>query len=220
MSVGRIFRTIAGGCLIAFAAILLPTIAVTTWFLPRIYSTSALVRVIYAPDALENVDPTVVDELTRTQGALVLSDAMLEEVVGKLRLCRKWGQERNFDGSPLDPRDAVHLVKRSTGVVYPRDTVGLIRVRAFSEDRNECRDIANVMAEAYVGYVQAEPKQSPVTDAVVVEPALTPMLPVKPDFTRIILIGIGICVAFTVMGIALIISGARTSRLPPVGGNS
>ena len=209
---------IAGGCLIAFAAILLPTIVVTTWFLPQIYSTSAVVRIAYAPEALENVDAAVVERLTKTQGALVLSEPVLEEVVRKLRLHMKWGEERNLDGSPLDPRIAVHIVKRNTGVVYPRDTVGLIRIRAFSEDPSECRDIANALAETYVGHVQAEPKQSPVTGAAVVDTAPTPMRPVKPNFLLNVLIGVIICAALVGVGLALLASGERNPCPPPVGG--
>lgn len=212
-SVRHDWRIVIGKVLIPLGYMIVCAASITAWFLPRIYQAWALVRVIYAPEALKNVDPAVVDQLTRTQGVLVLSDAVLEEVVRKLGLCEKWGLEKNEDRSPLDPRITLHLLKRITGVVYPGDTVGLIRIHAFSEDPTECRDIANAVAEGYVGRVQAEPKQDPfVTDAVVVEPASRPLRPVRPDFVRIVLIGVGICVAATVAGIALIIWGARASR--------
>ena len=136
---------------ISVSSLIIATVAVVTWFLPRIYYSSAKINVEPRTHAVDVFIPqmTRFDPLFyQTQYELIKARPVLAEVIQNLRLHVKWGEERNDDKSPLDPKIAETLLARNLNVKQYRNT-SLIEIGFFSEDRDEARDVANEMADTF-----------------------------------------------------------------------
>ena len=83
----------------------------------------------------------------RTQFEIIQSRPLLHQVLDRLDLPRKWGDELN-DGQPLDRDEAYRMIRRSVKAQQFRDTT-LIEIQVYRKDPVEAAQIANTLADAY-----------------------------------------------------------------------
>ncbi|MCZ7636467.1 MAG: polysaccharide biosynthesis tyrosine autokinase [Verrucomicrobia bacterium] len=152
----RIIRIRKTVILAVFLLVLLTTAGVTMMLKPSYRSTA---RIEVAKEA------KVVNPLGETQNQLaydpyfvatefekIQSTEVLYEVIDKLNLQQKWAKYYNPDNEPISDADAKQIVyqrlRRNLDVNLSRNT-SLIEISAYSHDRDEAAEIANLVATQY-----------------------------------------------------------------------
>ena len=152
----RIIRIRKTVILAVFLLVLLTTAGVTMMLKPSYRSTA---RIEVAKEA------KVVNPLGETQNQLaydpyfvatefekIQSTEVLYEVIDKLNLRQRWAKYYNPDNEPITEIDAQQIVyqrlRRNLDVSLSRNT-SLIEISAYSHERDEAAEIANLVATQY-----------------------------------------------------------------------
>jgi len=124
-----------------------------TFILPESYA--ATTRIEVSQDAQEsgittpNNQPWTYDPFfMQTTFEIMQSQAVLSNVVSQLNLNVKWSQRY---GQTLKTTETMELLKRRMDLKPVRST-RIISITAYSDDKKECADLANAVAEAYKQY--------------------------------------------------------------------
>jgi uncharacterized protein involved in exopolysaccharide biosynthesis len=169
-----------------------------TFILPESYCSTARVLVRQARNNASpgtegpgaNSDPY----LMQTEFEIIRSEAVLGQAAGQLDLNAQWGK-KYAGGAPLKTSKSLDLLKRRLDLLPIRNT-GTIQIRAFSDNSNEAAALANAIAQAYVGYHEAEAARE--TDAnvkaalprvFIIDSARPGLRPVRPNKPLNILLG-------------------------------
>lgn len=146
----RIIRIRKTVILAVFLLVAITTTAVT-YALPKYYKGTTRIRV--------EKDTPDIDELMgrptaggfdpywiQTEFEVITSRSILNEVIRKLDLTHKWAER--YDLEELELEDTYNLLRSDLEVSQYRNT-SLIKIEAFSRDKNEAADIANTVADVY-----------------------------------------------------------------------
>jgi uncharacterized protein involved in exopolysaccharide biosynthesis len=166
-----------------------------TFILPETYASTA--RIKMEQDSSGTWDPYFL----QTQCELLLSDAVLTNVINAADLNSTWG--KNF-GTPLKTVETYEILKNHITLVPVRGTK-LMAITVYSDDRNEAAKLANLVAKCYADCRNQKTQLVLLIDQA--EPGKYPVKPNKP-------LNIGLsAVAGAVLGLlaALLASYARRS---------
>jgi succinoglycan biosynthesis transport protein ExoP len=145
---------------IVLAVVILITLSGTlyTLMLPKIYSSSATIRV--REDA---IDVEVFDRqftggfnpfFLKTEFEIIQSRTILSSVLDRLNLQQRWSAREDNKGGMI-PRDiCMEILERSVRVSQYRDT-SMIQIEVFRDDPDEAMQIANEIADVYRDYRQS-----------------------------------------------------------------
>jgi len=143
--------------------------------MPRVYSASASVRIALVGQSGESVNPDYAERLTNTYVEIVRSRPVLASVIARL----------NLSDSPDE------LLGRIDVEALP--ATELIRIKAEAGSPGEARNLANALAQALVeeGRTFYGGSDSALAGGfAVVEPAVAPKSPARPDWRLNIAIGL------------------------------
>ena len=134
----------------------LPIVLMTTmvtFILPEYFSSTTRIKVgsdqpdiraFTGPPADTNaVDPYFL----QTELETIQSETVLNRVIANLDLNGMWGR-KFLDGGKLKTSETLALLRNRTSIRRVPNTT-LLDIRAYSENSNEARDIANEIAQAY-----------------------------------------------------------------------
>ncbi len=217
-------RSVMVGLVVWVVTVAMATIV--TLLLPESYRAAARVHVEWVgslryPQSdgaiLLPYDPYFI----QTEFEMIQSQQVLSPVIQQLDLGRRWN-ERAAPGQKLTATETLQLLKRQLDVRHVRNTL-LIDIGVFSELRAEAAELANAIASSYVSF-RAQPvrpaNESRTTKAptdrietdqplryrvFVVEKALPPNLPTRPN--RPMNIALGVVVGVLLGGISAFVSG-------------
>jgi capsular exopolysaccharide synthesis family protein len=148
----RIRKTV----IIAVFLLVLITAALVTFILPEAYASTARIRIErdtsdipemsgVAP-ALNSYDPYFI----QTEFEIIQSEVILERVIEKLDLMRRWG-DRYAGGQALRFKETLQILQGLIDLKPVRNT-SLIEIRVYSQKPEEAAELANAIAEAYQVY--------------------------------------------------------------------
>ncbi|HWN95302.1 MAG TPA: hypothetical protein VNT99_09740, partial [Methylomirabilota bacterium] len=171
------FRLTRRGGVIGFITLLVAlTFAImTAALLPKTYYGTARVAWNIAPadPVTGGIDQQfVAEEMYRLQSQSVLLQAAEE-----LELRRQWAVENR----PLTEDQAVQLLRKSLAIIHAKRG-RMVEIRYFSKNPDEAAAIANKIADVYCARARD-------LDAAVIERAMRPMRPAKPNRTLILVVG-------------------------------
>jgi polysaccharide biosynthesis transport protein len=127
--------------------------SVYTFLAPKQYMATARIDVgSDRPDvSIYGRDNPTIDMVTfNTQTEVIQSKEVLYPVIDELKLRQLWAK-KDAGGEEL-PRDKVYMMLRSRLALTPDRGTTLIRIQAWSQDREECARIANAVARGYEKY--------------------------------------------------------------------
>ncbi len=186
---------IGGMGLILLALLLVPSTCLILFILPERYQSVARLRIsapreIKGPVAVHGVPYWV-----QTEAELVPSQAVLYQVIERLKLNEAWAQKYKETG--LLPREVCFLILRSDLQVRPVPNTCLLEIRVTSEKRSEAAQIANEIAKVYADTALARAKETATTDTPLpppvqiidpAEPALRPTGSKGPQIAAALLV--------------------------------
>jgi uncharacterized protein involved in exopolysaccharide biosynthesis len=122
---------------------------VITFILPESYASTSRLKI--EPDAwLTGASAYSDPDFLQTTFEILQSQLVLKPVIDKLNLNVAWGK-KYANGEPLKTAESLEMLKARTSLAPVRNTK-LIKITAYSEDKNEAAQIANVIAESYRDY--------------------------------------------------------------------
>ena len=124
------------------------------------------------------------------QFAVVRSDAVLANVIAKLKLNESWGEKYNRGGR-LSDAQVEKILKRRLKLQFVNNT-HFLQIGVYEGDLNEAAILANTIAESYCGYQIEEllrlaaqhpnPRYPPgFSSAVMMDRAVAELKPVRPN---------------------------------------
>ena len=132
--------------------------AAITFVLPEMYASTARIKIetesaesVIGLSSGKIVSQAVYDDYyIQNAMEIMQSESVLSNVVSFLDLNIKWGR-RYYGGQTLTISQATKILKKRLRLARIRNTK-LVNITAFSEDRNEAAQIADVVGLAYQNY--------------------------------------------------------------------
>jgi serine/threonine protein kinase/capsular polysaccharide biosynthesis protein len=181
----RIRRAVFVGLAVCFMTVALASIV--TFLLPDSYQAVALVCVEQiAPPSSALQEHLTQDRLTfgydpylmQTEFEIIQSELVLTPAIQQLKLDERWGR-RHAAGQKLTVAETLQLLKNRLDVRSVRGTT-LMEIGVFGESRDETAELANAIAESYVGYrstqLRALNEQRKLAGSDANQPGATPRL--------------------------------------------
>ena len=196
--------------------LILVAATVVTFLLPRSYHATARVKVERAApvDSTPPYDPYFI----QTEFEMIESSAVLERVIERLNLSERWGR-RFGQGQKLESVESLSLLKSMTEL-HKIPNTSLIEIGCWSTSRDEAAEAANAIAESFVSV-----RNSPLVRLEIVDRAVTPVRPQRPNVPLNLLLGVVLGVgngmlagAFTLLGIFVWRRSRPTLAEPPAPG--
>ena len=147
--------------------------AIITLLLPKDYAATATVR-LTGP---EQADPYHL----QTETEIIQSQPVLEPVAESLNLGQRWGQ-KTAGGAALSDDQVVVLMKQRIQV-QPIGNTALLEICFYSDSPAEATEIANKITETYCAL-------PPPVRANIIERAMVPSSPIRPNVPLNIFLGI------------------------------
>jgi len=205
---------IFGIVLIAFAPLLLLTVAAVTFSLPRIYyaNTRILVERGQSEAQPRGVRPDIPHPIFQMDQVEILGSRKIGyRVLEKEQLVTKWA----ISGPESAAKEQAFQVFRGRLNVQPARNSRIIEVGFYSTDPVESADLANATVAVYRDYVAGEPRDYRVT---ILDQARRPTAPCKPNVPVYLGTGLGAAVVLALAGVPLVLLGRGklgTARPPP-----
>lgn len=202
---------IAGGVGLAVGLLVLAVLAFITFMMPDSFQATTRVKVDRLVPAGSN--PPLIGQLgydpyLQTEFEIIQSQLVLDRVIAKLELNARWGRQY-ASGAVLTTATSTELLKQRL-VLRPIRNTSLIEISVFSETPDEAAELANAIADSYVGFRQEQlrdylnsAKSRSAAELVVsgepqlwqvqiVDRAEPPGRPVRPNRPLNLLVGAGI----------------------------
>jgi len=206
---------IFGIVLIAFAPLLLLTVAAVTFSLPRIYyaNTRILVERGQSEAQPRGVRPDIPHPIFQMDQVEILGSRKIGyRVLEKEQLVTKWA----ISGPESAAKEQAFQVFRGRLNVQPARNSRIIEVGFYSTDPVESADLANATTALYRETVTGEPHRYRVSIIDLARPRTAPCKPNVPVYLGFALV---VAVTLALGGIVLIVLGRssqKTSKPPPL----
>ena len=181
---------------------------------------------VYPKYAVTTYDPYAI----QTEFEIIQSAKVLSNVVSHLNLDAAWGKKYNNDQVLRYPETMEILRSRLT--LQPIRNTSLIAITCYSDSATECAALANTVADSYRDYnaglvsdylkaaKSASPgklfPQSKLYQVQITDNAITPLRPVRPNKTLIVITGIilGLFLGLVIFGLRLLWAVFRRFTAP------
>jgi capsular exopolysaccharide synthesis family protein len=128
-----------------------------TFILPESYAATCRIEVnsngtdISTLSGTPDASGTAYDPFfIQTTFEIIQSQVVLSNVVNQLNLNSVWGK-KYYGGETLKTTETMEILKKKMNLQPVRNTK-LIAITVYSDDKNECAELANAIAEAYQEY--------------------------------------------------------------------
>ena len=208
-----------------FLGVILVSIIIAN-LLPVTYSATVRVKLdqVIPSHSLPKADPNYAVEsydpyAIQTEMELILSEAVLNKAINHLNLNEVWGKEY-FNGQMLSPEKTMEILKNFL-ILEPVRNTSMISISCYSPSAKECAAVANAVAESFQDYnaqvvlasvgsstTAGQPalfRNTQLYQVQIVDSAVPPLYPVKPNKLLIIFCGtlLGFFLATTVLAFRL-----------------
>lgn len=208
----KLFLIITGIILLFIGPVIFLTGIALTSALPKIFSGTAHVQIIFPDSIQEKSGVTVLKSLTETQTKIIDSVPIIDRLIQNLNLQERWGRQLNDNEQALTIDIARSILRRSVKVASVPESFGLISITVYQQDPNMVATIANELAHIYQEAVDGTEQQGGVYQVRIIGLAEKPSHPSYPKVILNMFVSLIVAGLLFLIGIIILIKGIGAGR--------